>query len=186
MERLFFGAVVLCLVVAVLLIAIPFFIQQKKYHDKSKIFYFVLFILVPLLAILMYGYLGNFSLQRNAWLTSAFIEQMKSPQQIIGKLKERLKQEPESSEGWYLLGRLYLSQQQYLEAEQAFTKALALAPTNPIILNNYAVAKYLNHHYQEAINAWQQLLKIIPADSEDAKFVKQAIEKAKQEKDNKK
>lgn len=181
MERLFIAALSICLMVAILLIAIPFYWQQKRYQHQSKYFYFFLIIVVPLVAVAMYAYLGHFSLQRHAWLTDAFVEQMKSPEQVIEKLKQRLQQEPKSSEGWYLLGRLYLSQGQNQKAQAAFAKALELAPNNPIILNNYAVANYLNHNYQEAIHAWQKVLKIIPADSEDAKFVKQAIEKARAE-----
>lgn len=181
MEQLFFAAIFLCLIVAILLVVVPFALRQKHYSDKSKLFYVLIIFIVPVISILMYINLGHFVLQKNAWVTNAFLAQMKSPEQVIEQLKARLQQEPNSAEGWYLLGRLYLSQQRYLEAQRAFAKAATLAPNNPVILNNYALSNYLNHNYQQAIGAWLQVLTLIPNDSEDATFVRQAIAKAKAE-----
>lgn len=60
------------------------------------------------------------------------------PHAIINKLKKRLQQQPNSAEGWYLLGRLYASQDDWQHAYHAYNKAHDLAPTNEKIVINYA------------------------------------------------
>jgi cytochrome c-type biogenesis protein CcmH/NrfG len=48
-----------------------------------------------------------------------------------------LQQHPQSAQGWYLLGRIYLSQQQFAAAVSAFTTAYKLQPQNPTIVFYY-------------------------------------------------
>jgi cytochrome c-type biogenesis protein CcmH/NrfG len=56
----------------------------------------------------------------------ALLAKMSSPMQLAEKLKAQLEQKPNSPKGWYLLGRVYQSQQQWLEAKDAFKKSLSL------------------------------------------------------------
>lgn len=67
----------------------------------------------------------------------AVLQTIKSPTELIERMKGRLRQDPTSERGWYLLGRLYASQGQWLEARDAFSKALELKPENEITLINY-------------------------------------------------
>lgn len=68
----------------------------------------------------------------------AVLQSIKSPGQIIEKLKARLQVEPESARGWYLLGRLYTSQEQWIQARDAFAKAHQLNPADEATTVNYA------------------------------------------------
>lgn len=43
--------------------------------------------------------------------------------QLIQEMQVHLQKDPESREGWYLLGKLYLSQNRTTEAAEAFAKA---------------------------------------------------------------
>lgn len=147
----------------------------------------------------------------------ALLSSMKNPNDLVDTMKARLKENPDSAKGWYLLGRLYASQNQWLKAHDAFVKAhhldpqdeaatvnygqslwqlnhqhfdkdirklftdlLSNNPTQPDALAMLAMDAYTNHHYQEAINYWQQLLKLAPEQSEEAQMIRKAIAKAQQ------
>lgn len=76
----------------------------------------------------------------------ALLKTVKGPQEVIDKLKMKLKENPNSARGWYLLGRLYSSQNQWQLAHEAFTKAYKLQPNNEQIAVNYAQSLWqLNH-----------------------------------------
>jgi cytochrome c-type biogenesis protein CcmH len=62
------------------------------------------------------------------------------PLEVIERLKQRLAQDPNSSKGWYLLGRLYVSQNDYVNAVAAFEKANTLNPQDLTIQLNLAQA----------------------------------------------
>ena len=53
-----------------------------------------------------------------------------SPEQMIASLRERLRQDPDNHEGWFLLGLAYRNSGRFPEAEQAFRRAAELAPRN--------------------------------------------------------
>lgn len=71
---------------------------------------------------------------------------MHEPAELIEKLKVTLQQQPKSARGWYLLGRIYVSQNQWQEANKAFSIAHQLKPANEQITVNYAQNLWqLNH-----------------------------------------
>lgn len=49
---------------------------------------------------------------------------------MIAGLRERLRQDPDNHEGWFLLGLSYRESGNYPEAERAFRRAMELAPQN--------------------------------------------------------
>lgn len=145
----------------------------------------------------------------------AMLQSIRSPEELIAKLKARLKQQPRSAKGWYLLGRLYANQGQWQHARDAFAKAYQLNPNDEPITVNYAQSlwqlndrqfdeeirglfqsvlkrnenqpdalamlamdAFIGHSYEQAINYWEQLLKIAPPQSEDAIAIRKAIAKA--------
>ena len=145
----------------------------------------------------------------------AVLHSMHEPADLIDKLKATLQQQPNSARGWYLLGRIYASQNQWVDADEAFAKAHRLQPENEQITVNYvqnlwqlhhqqfddssrallktvleknpnqpdalsmlAMDAYTRNEYQLAIDYWQDLLKLIPNLSEDAKAIRKAIAKA--------
>jgi len=64
----------------------------------------------------------------------------------IEKLTLKLKANQNSAKGWYLLGRLYASQERWDKARVAFAKAKQLKPENIPITVNYAQSLWqLNH-----------------------------------------
>lgn len=73
----------------------------------------------------------------NALRAQQYMAGLKGPEELIERLKERVESEPENAEGWYLLGRLYASQGQWLEAKDAFLHALNRAPQSEKIIVNY-------------------------------------------------
>ncbi len=49
---------------------------------------------------------------------------------MVGRLEERLKQQPDDAQGWSMLGRSYNVLGRYAEADAAFRKVIALRPTD--------------------------------------------------------
>jgi cytochrome c-type biogenesis protein CcmH len=97
-------------------------------------------VLLPCLIVgvgLGYFYWGGYDKWSAYVHQQALVEQarkvlstVKSPQEVIDRLKEQLKQKPDSAQGWYLLGRLYTNQKDYQEASEAFAKAYQQAADN--------------------------------------------------------
>ncbi|MBA2711291.1 MAG: tetratricopeptide repeat protein [Tatlockia sp.] len=145
----------------------------------------------------------------------AVLQSIKSPEELINRMKIRLSKEPENPKGWYLIGRIYASQGQWSKAHEAFLKSHQLNSDDELITVNYinsllqlnnqhfnetirdllkelltknpnqadalamvAIDSFNNREYQQAINSWQQLLKLAPEQSEEAKMVRKAIAKA--------
>lgn len=155
--------------------------------------------------------------QANKQQIEAVLQTIKSPAELIDRMKARLARDPKSTRGWYLLGRLYASQGQWSDARDAFYTAYQLSPEDAQIAVNYAQSlvqlnqeqfnkpirellkkvlqndpnqpdaiamlamdAYNNANYPQAINYWQQLLKLAPARSEEAQMLRKAIAKAQQ------
>lgn len=189
---------------------------------SSLITAFFLAFFIPIISLGLYHHWGD-SLQLNQYYfekshakeINAEIKQFKNPQQLIEKLKTVLAERPNSAEGWFLLGRLYLGTEQYEEAENAFLKAIKFnsknltyklqyaqanffannkkltkkgqqflkevlnkQPYNPAAINLVALNAFSNKHYQVAVENWETLLNIFPANTEDGKVILKAIHEA--------
>jgi len=80
-------------------------------------------------------------------------------QDLIDRLKAKLKEDPNSAKGWYLLGRLYSSGARYDEAKKSYFKAYKLNPNDTKIIVNYALSLWeLNQ--QKFNNEIRDLLQI--------------------------
>ncbi|KTD25471.1 cytochrome c type biogenesis protein CcmH [Legionella lansingensis] len=66
------------------------------------------------------------------------LQTIKSPAQLINRLKASVDANPDSARGWYLLGRLYASQGEWHAARDAFAKAQQLNPGDEAAIVNYA------------------------------------------------
>jgi cytochrome c-type biogenesis protein CcmH len=106
-----------------------------------------LFIFVPVVAVVFYAYLGQPDLiegakeQAAAGHTSADGEtQLGSVEDMVAKLAERLKNDPNNAEGWFMLARSYMSLNRYKEAVAALEKTNELVPDNPVVMLRYADA----------------------------------------------
>ncbi len=60
-------------------------------------------------------------------------------------------------------------------------RALKLEPENPMALSLAATAAYNRSDFAQAVAYWDQLLKIVPPESEDAKWLAQAIDKTREQ-----
>ena len=86
--------------------------------------------------------------------------------EAIVLLKQQLNQHPEQADGWFLLGKAYLSQQRYPESVQALDRATRLAPDQPEILVASAQARLLAQTHPipdpEAVRRLDRALQIAP------------------------
>ncbi len=73
---------------------------------------------------------------------------MHDPAELINRLKATVQQQPRSARGWYLLGRLYVSQNQWPQANDAFATAHQLEPADVQYTVNYAQNLWQLHHQQ--------------------------------------
>ena len=53
-----------------------------------------------------------------------------SVEEMVASLRERLRQDPDNHQGWFMLGMAYRDSGRFPEAEQAFRRAMELAPQN--------------------------------------------------------
>jgi len=83
------------------------------------------------------------------------------------KLADKLKQEPDNSQGWYLLGQTYMSMRKYKEAAAAFSHSYKLEADNPKIMLRYAdaLAMSLGGRMQgEPFELIKKAIKLMPND----------------------
>lgn len=106
-----------------------------------------LFIFVPVVAVVFYAYLGQPDLIEGAKKQAAAGHtstdgktQLGSVEDMVAKLAERLKDEPNNAEGWFMLARSYMSLNRYKEAVAALEKTNELVPDNPVVMLRYADA----------------------------------------------
>jgi cytochrome c-type biogenesis protein CcmH len=98
-------------------------------------------------------------------LAQQMLKSIKNPQELIDKLKAKLDDKPKSAKGWYLLGRLYTSQNENQGASQAFAKAYHLNPKEEQFAVNYAHSLWQINKQQfnsEIIGIFDTLLKNNP------------------------
>jgi cytochrome c-type biogenesis protein CcmH len=102
----------------------------------------VVLIMLPVLTIGMFWKTGHFAILETIQKTPSQTAQqaeLDSLEEMIGRLVEKMKQTPEDSKGWVMLGRSYAVLERYQEAEQAYLKAVVLTKeTDPDIVADYA------------------------------------------------
>lgn len=99
-------------------------------------------VFVPLLAVMLYGYLGSpaalqasqTSQEGHAGLSAKQQKQLDSIDKMVGSLEAKLKAEPNNLKGWVMLGRTYMVLKRYGDAVKAYETADKLQANNPEIL----------------------------------------------------
>lgn len=106
----------------------------------------LLLVLIPLGAALLYQQLGSPQLidRLAAAPGSDPAEGGASMEELLARLEQRLQEEPDNVEGWFILGRSYMAQDQYAEAVRAMEQTYRLAPDNPNVLVSLADALAMN------------------------------------------
>ena len=141
---------------------------------KMKYTLLPVMVLFPMMACIFYLHWGAsqklihyWALQRQAEKVKQDLAQYKDPQQVIAQLQAHLKDSPDSARGWYLLGRIYLTMQQYAKATLALEKAWHLNPNDRTIATTYAQALFFDHHRKlssKAVALLQNVIKRFPND----------------------
>ncbi|AYN94913.1 c-type cytochrome biogenesis protein CcmI [Pseudomonas sp. LTJR-52] len=96
-------------------------------------------LIVPLVGLGLYLHWGA---SERVELTREFSQPPRSMDEMTSRLERAVAVQPESSEGWYLLGRTYMSQERFSEAAHAFTQAVQQAGRQPELLGQLAQAQY--------------------------------------------
>lgn len=142
------------------------YVAEKK--SPNYLTAIVLLIILPAAAILLYLHWGNSQsffkwriANQQAAQIKADMAAYGSTQNIIHALQEKLQENPDSAKGWYLLGRLYMSQQQPQQAVQAFAKANHLQPDDIQIMQNYAASLFFANHEKLDTQSRQLLQKVM-------------------------
>ena len=117
----------------------------KPLPRKSKLLSAGFAILLTGSVGVLYSLWGGFN-ELNAYQTAqrskqqalTLLKDIKSPAELISKLENHLVKNPDSARGWYLLGRVYASQNMQKEAASSFAKAYRLDTNDDAIIVNYA------------------------------------------------
>lgn len=121
-------------------------INTEAYNRITRV---GLVLVVPLIAIGMYAYLGQPNLIEGgkkqtatapAGHGSANGAAAASIEEMVEKLAVKLKENPNNAEGWFMLARSYMSMKRYPEAIIALEKTNKLIPNNPVVMLRYADA----------------------------------------------
>lgn len=90
---------------------------------------------VAVVTVSVYLYLGTPQLiDPEAMQAQQSEQELPSIEEMMTALVERLKENPEDAEGWYLLGRTYMAMQDYQKAAFAFDKLNQLVSDQPSIM----------------------------------------------------
>jgi cytochrome c-type biogenesis protein CcmH len=188
----FWLSVIILTTFALIFTLAPLLFSKKRYVDSSSqqlplldqsarfkpafMTAIILTIVVPLVAIFLYFYWGNhhevaqwLAMKQRTEQVKAEINKFGSRQKIIAALRDRLQQMPrdkKSARGWYILGKLYLGNQQLSEALSSFKIAQALDDNNPEYMLQYANVKFFtnkNHLDNEGKKLIQKTLQLEPS-----------------------
>lgn len=156
--------------IVVMMLAVAAIILVPLWRSSQLPWFSTVFVLlaVPLISIPLYLHWGD-SKDLSTWVVAQqhqqdikkFMTQFKNPQQVIDRLKLRLAQQPDSAQGWYLLGRIYFTSGKIELATDAFSKANRLKPNDSTIMLQYAQAMYFNNKQSLNKEATQLLNQVL-------------------------
>lgn len=79
-----------------------------------------------------------------------------------GQLDRAVAADPNLWRSWMALGRVHDGSKNWVEAESAYAKALAVQPESPIVANNIGMSLMMQHRYPEAVQAFERALAADP------------------------
>jgi len=153
-----------------LLAGLTFLVSVVLVYPLRRHFIFSI-LLVPVIFIMVsvgYYYWGGFAQWRqyvhrynSQEQAQKVLQSIKTPQELINKLRARLDDSPKSAKGWYLLGRLYSSQNDRQNALNAFTKAYQFKPDDEQYAVNYAHSLWLVNNQQFTVQITEILTHLL-------------------------
>jgi cytochrome c-type biogenesis protein CcmH len=122
---------------------------------------------LPLAAMALYLFVGSPGMPGHPFSarTGTSTEAGGLPQ-LIARVEARLREHPEDGEGWDVIAPVYLKQQRYADAADAFTRAVALLGESPRRLAGLAEASILRHDgivTETARVSYEKLAKLEPS-----------------------
>ncbi len=101
--------------------------EVKQFRSGSNmIITLMVTIMIPVIALLTYKQVSTGEFTNDVSKQQAASAQMQSIENSIASLEQKLKEKPNSVEGWKMLGQSYFVTQRYDQAQQAYIKALDL------------------------------------------------------------
>ncbi len=170
-------------------------------------------LLVPVVGLGLYFHWGS---SDKVALTLSLKEQPKTAEEMITRLEETVRLQPDSVDAWYFLARTYMGEQRPKEAANAYEKTIEMVGRQPDLLGQLAQALYFangsqwssqlqdlvdealaqdpseatslglvgiaafeEQRFQDAIDAWTQLLKTIDPQDPSYAAIETGIERAR-------
>lgn len=96
-------------------------------------------VLVPLVG---YGLYMHWGASDKVQMARQFSEQPRTVEEMTAHLEQAVKEQPDSAEAWYFLGRTYMNQERPADAAKAFARVVELAGRQPELLGHWAQAQY--------------------------------------------
>lgn len=142
----FIGLCVICII----MVWIPF--RSAQVLSIRYFFWGLIALLCIIFAYLNWGSWGRLhdyhtELKRQEKINK-LITKLPDRDHLITKLRQHLDLSPKSARGWYLLGRLYASEGQWLSARDAFAMAQKLNPNDQKAQLQYALTVWQLNHQQ--------------------------------------
>jgi cytochrome c-type biogenesis protein CcmH len=110
-------------------------------------------VLVPLVG---YGLYMHWGASDKVQMARQFSEQPRTVGEMTAHLEQAVKDQPDSAEAWYFLGRTYMNQERPADAAKAFARVVELAGRQPELLGQWAQAQYFAGDRQ-----WSQQLQAL-------------------------
>lgn len=134
--------------------ALLFDLEKVDQHEDAQLgdnrpFILGTVIVVPLVALMLYFQVGTPEMLDGVTQKAAQAEQANphatadgqfSAQEMIVALQQRLQDNPEDAEGWYMLGRSMMAMKRYQESADAFKRCYKLVGDEPVVMLAYADA----------------------------------------------
>jgi len=149
-------------------------LQNKQHAGKWAVWFFAAF--VPLLSFYIYWQLGAYQVIENPQLTQPRNTAQAghgsggsapSIEEMIDKVKAHLRENPDDSRGWFMLGRTYLTMQQFDKAAIALERSYELKQDEPAIMLALADAQAMLQDGQMAGRPQELVLKALELEPRD-------------------
>jgi cytochrome c-type biogenesis protein CcmH len=126
-------------------------------------------LLIPLMTIPLYFHIGSPQLITNPpgsqAATNHSTQNLPPITELAEQLRQRMEENPDNAEGWFLLGRTYMRMQNYAQAAQAYEQVVRLVPDEPAGLLSLADATIMRDGMRtgpEALALLEKALSIDP------------------------
>jgi cytochrome c-type biogenesis protein CcmH/NrfG len=105
-------------------------------------------------------------LQQLGWLYHQQNTSFSNQNMAIQYLTRSLKADSQDAQSWYLLGRCYMTEQNYSKAYEAYQQAVYRDARNPTFWCSIGVLYYQINQYRDALDAYSRAIRLNPYISE--------------------